>query len=130
MLRDVEIYRPYGNEFPAELLWDAGADEVVVARWEAAELVRIAKIGERILGMYAMQPQDQTRYFLHGVVVNPNVRRQGLGRWLVGHAIGVAESKGGRHVLTPAAATRLFAHIGFVPTAAQGSDLRLDLIPE
>jgi|GEM_PF-498868 len=149
VLRDVEIYRPYGNEFPADLLWDADADEALVSRWEQAELVRIAKIGERVLGMYAMNRQDKIRFHLLGVVIAPSVRRQGLGRWLVGHAIGVAESKGGRHVLTPTATTRMFAHLGFRPNvvtteeapnagapshapsnSAQAANLCLDLIPE
>ena len=56
------------------------------------------------------------------------VRRQGLGRWLVGHAIGVAESKGARHVLVASAQGRRFLRqIGFTEDP---SGLRFDLIPE
>ena len=35
------------------------------------------------------------------VMVLDAYQRQGVGRWLVGHAIGVAESKGGRELLVP-----------------------------
>lgn len=127
VLREVEVYRPYGGEAPLELLWDAGADDDCVARCEAAQVLRIAKIDERVLGLYAMDRVDERRFRIHGVVVDPVARKRGLGRWLVGHAIGVAESKGGRHVLGPKSASRCLPLIGFT---ADGDDLRLDLIPE
>lgn len=127
-LREVEVFRPYGNELPEELLWAEGIAEAAVERWLSAEMVRIAKRQTQTLGMYAMDRGDGQTYILHGVVVAPAWRKQGLGRWLVGHAIGVAESKGGRHVSFPGTqARRFFANVGFV---AAGKSQRFDLIQE
>ena len=125
-LREVEIYKPYGNEFPEYLMLDAGCPATAIARWESSPL--LAKRGPEILGLYAMERRDQEVFELFGVVVDPQVRKQGLGRWLVGHAIGVAESKGGRRVtLQQNGSSRCFAHIGFQPSA---SGWFFDLIPE
>ena len=113
-LREIEVFRPYDNEFPEALMISGGADESCIDQWRAASMVRIAKLGEDIVGVYAMTRRSQLDYLLHGVIVAPRVRRRGLGRWLVGHAIGVAESKGGRVVTVGAAAgTRMFMRLGF-----------------
>lgn len=127
-MREVEVFRPYANEVPEDLLWAEDFPPDTVERWLAAEMVRIAKRGEQVLGIYALDRGDGLTYILHGVVVAPGWRKQGLGRWLVGHAIGVAESKGARHVLFPhRQATRLLVNIGFL---ADPQGLRFDLIPE
>jgi GNAT superfamily N-acetyltransferase len=127
-LREVEVFRPYGNEVPEELLWAEGMAPADVEQWLAAEMLRIAKRQQEVLGMYAMDRGDGETYTLHGVVVAHGWRKQGLGRWLVGHAIGVAESKGARHVyFQGAGAKRFFANIGFV---ADRNGQRFDLIPE
>ena len=127
-LREVEIFRPYGNESLEELLWAEGATTSQVEQWMGAAMVRIAKLSDEVLGMYAMDKGEQLTYTLHGVVVDPKWRQQGLGRWLVGHAIGVAESKGGRHVLFASdKAKRFMTHIGFVDDAL---GQRFDLIQE
>ena len=127
-LREVELFRPYSNEFPENLLWDAGADETCVARWQSAEIVRIARYQDELAAVYAMDRPEPTQFILHGLVVAQPLRKQGLGRWVVGHAIGVAESKGGRHIQLPASGgTRCFSRIGFV---TDGSGWRFDLIPE
>ena len=127
-LREVEIFKPYGNEFPEYLMLDAGCPTEAFAHWENSELLRIAKRGHEILGLYAMERRNQDIFELFGVIVEPQVRKQGLGRWLVGHAIGVAESKGGRRVTLPhTGASRCFAHIGFQPAEVGWF---FDLIPE
>ena len=127
-LRDVEVFKPYSNEAPEELLWAQGVQETDVQTWLSAEMLRIAKLGDEVLGMYALDRGDGTTYLLHGVVVAPARRRHGLGRWMVGHAIGVAESKGARAILfAGAGARRFFTHIGFRAVAA---GQRFDLIPE
>ena len=70
----------------------------------APEVLRVAKLGERIIGCYAMSEstpiddQGARSFSLAMVIVEPNYQGNGVGRWLVGHAIGVAESKGGRHL--------------------------------
>ena len=128
VFREVEVFRPYPNEFPDHLLWDAGADETCVEQWQAAEMVRIVKYCGEIVALYAMDRDDTTIFCLHGLVVAASWRKQRLGRWVIGHAIGVAESKGARHIVVPATgASRCFARIGF---NAEGRGWRYDLIPE
>ena len=127
-LRKVEVFRPYDNETPEDLLWAEHLPEAQVDRWLSAEMVRIAKLNEEAVALYAMDRGDGETYLLHGLVVDRSWRRQGLGRWLVGHAIGVAESKGGRHVLFPQRrAKRFLSLIGFVEDP-RGQ--RFDLIQE
>ncbi len=131
-LRQIEIYKPYDNEVPELLLVREGATRESVEAWENAPFLRVAKIGPDVLGTYAMSREDTDTFVLHGVVVEPGVRQQGLGRWLTGHAIGVAESKGGRRVMfRPITRLRLrtgmFRHMGFVE---QPGGLGFDLIPE
>ena len=112
-LREVEIFRPYNNEFPEQLLLDAGVSEDDLHYWSDAEMLRVAKLGEQMLAVYSMDRQG-TDYLLHGIVVDPRYRKQGLGRWFAGHAIGVAESKGGRLVwLTQSGGSRCFLRMGF-----------------
>ncbi len=124
-LRAVEVFRPYPGEFPDELFASAGSDEI---DYRNVEFVRIAKYEGAIIGAYAMRVDTRERYVLMSIVVDQRVRKQGLGRWLVGHAIGVAESKGARSLFVPYQANRrFFARIGF---AQDGSGLRYDLVPE
>jgi N-acetylglutamate synthase-like GNAT family acetyltransferase len=127
-LREVEIFRPYDDGSPEQLLRAQGATEAQIERWMSADMVRIAKLSSEVLGMYAMDKGEQLTYILRGVVIDPKWRHQGLGRWLVGHAIGVAESKGGRHVLFASdQARRFLGHVGFVD---DDRGQRFDLIQE
>ncbi len=126
--REVEMFRPYPNEFPEALLLEAGADEACLNLWLAAEMVRIAKISDQIVGCYAMDRGEDLEFCLHGVIIAPASRKRGLGRWVVGHAIGVAESKGARHLrLAQVGGSRCFERMGFV---RDGAGARFDLIPE
>ena len=47
--REVSMFKPYANEFPEDLLWQAGADDACVTRWLESEMLRIAKINEEIV---------------------------------------------------------------------------------
>lgn len=126
--REVEVYKPYSNEAPEALLMDEGFSDVQIDEWLACDLLRLAKRGEDVLGLYAMNIADGETYQLLGIVMAPWARKQGVGRWLVGHALGVAESKGGRHVLFAGQAKRrFFGAIGFVSTEL---GQRFDIIPE
>lgn len=96
--------------------------------WLAAEMVRVAKRHEEVLALYSMDPGDGICYLLHGVLVVPKCRQQGLGRWLMGHAIGVAESKGARRLrLTTTKNKGFFFASGF---AQKGNEALFELIPE
>ncbi|MCR9260096.1 MAG: GNAT family N-acetyltransferase [Pseudomonadaceae bacterium] len=113
-LREIEVFRPYSTEVPEDLLWSMNFSEQEIDRWLNCDLLRVAKLGEQVMGVYAMDVADGVTYVLHGVVVAPSARKQGLGRWLVGHALGVAESKGARGVLFPHQShSRFLATIGF-----------------
>ncbi len=129
-LRDVEVFKPYTDEFPEHLLLAEGVDDDLLDRWIHAEILRIARYEGEIVGVYAMdrRSSEQTQFDLHGIVVERGTRRRGLGRWLTGHALGVAESKGGRTVwLKSPGRSDCFRRMGFVDIA---DGLRFDAIPE
>ena len=124
--RRVEVFRPYPDEHPYELLASVGEED-----WQTAEFVRIAKLDGEIVAAYAMDrgmdtgidrgtDTDFLRYRLWCLVTAPALRKQGLGRWMMGHAIGLAESKGARSVVLPGLAEqhlpRFLDHLGFKPT--------------
>lgn len=112
-LRDIEVFRPYPDELPISLFEGESLSEAGIDRWLNAETLRIAKLGTEVWGAYAMDRLNATRFHLHGVIVDRPHRNQGLGRWMVGHAIGVAESKGGRHLQSRGRA-QLYRRLGFV----------------
>ena len=139
-LRDVEVFRPYDSEFPEAMLELAGASDACIENLRAAEIVRVAKRGDLVLGVYAMSRKDMQCFEVLGVMVDAPHRHQGLGRWLMGHAIGVAESKGARWVkLLNSGTSRCFTRMGFYPaddtdgapgTGERSRALRFDLIQE
>lgn len=115
--RDVDIYPPYPHEDPADLVGPA----------EDGELVRVAKLDGRVVGAYRLIRTAETRFAIKALVVDEKYRGYGIGRWLLGHAIGIAELKGGRVIDAPLAAERFFAMAGFEPA---GDTVRLSLQPE
>jgi len=126
--REIEIFRPYDHGALEEALCHEGFPEWQVHEWLAAEMVRVAKRHEEVLALYSMDPGDGICYLLHGVLVVPKCRQQGLGRWLMGHAIGVAESKGARRLrLTNTKNKGFFFASGF---AQKGNEALFELIPE
>ena len=92
--RDVDVYPPYPHEDPRHL----------VGTTDDGELVRVAKLDGRVIGAYRLVRTGQTRYAIKALVVDENYRGHGIGRWLLGHAIGIAELKGGRVIDAPLAA--------------------------
>ncbi len=127
-IREIEVFRPYANEVPEELLLAEGFSQAVLDTWLQADMVRVAKREDEVLAVYAMDPGDNLVFYLHGVVVAQRWRKQGLGRWLVGHAIGVAESKGARHVqVHNPKVLRFWRSLDFID---DGAGMRFDLIPE
>ena len=119
-LRQIEVFKPYDQELPHSLLEDEALSDVTVARWLDAEILRVGKLRSEVLGVYAMDRVDATHFLLHGAIVARSTRKQGLGRWLVGHAIGVAESKGGRHLQAAGdRSSRLYLRMGFTQRDGQ-----------
>ena len=101
-LRNTEFYRPLPQELPWELI-AAGS-----ARHELAELRELVDLDyTRIvclldegttLGIYSMRELNETCFELLSLSVVTEHEHQLLGRRLLGHALGLAESKAGREV--------------------------------
>ena len=115
--RDVDVYPPYPHEDPRHLVGVA----------DVGELVRVAKLDGRVIGAYRLVRTGKTRFAIKALVIDENYRGHGIGRWLLGHAIGIAELKGGRVIEAPRTAEGFFAVGGFEPV---GNVLRLSLTPE
>ena len=127
-LRDYEVFR--GD--PAALPENMAA--VLSSLVRPPDVLRVAKLGELIIGCYAMHEptpiDDQVArtFSLAMVMVEPNYQGNGVGRWLVGHAIGVAETKGGKHLAAQLAGpAAFFVGLGFQATA---EGLQFDMYPE
>lgn len=95
-LRDVKITRAREGEMPWTLLLDADPSKSRVESYLSDEFTRIAIYGDEVIGVYAMTKHAPTRFEVMNIAVRENFQGKGLGRWLLGHAIGVAESKGAR----------------------------------
>ena len=90
--RQLEMFRADSADLPeffSQAHRDFGAD---------SDVLRVAKIKEQVVAGYALssavEPQD--RFRLDWIAVLPDFQRRGVGRWVAGHALGVAESKSGR----------------------------------
>ena len=117
--RKVPVYRAYRDEIPWELL---PADDI------DPEWVRVAKLDGEVIGVYAVHPVSRVEFRIDVVAVAPPHRRQGLGSWLLRHAIGVCETKGAREIVAASRpGTTLCSRAGFRP---DGDVLRLCLTPE
>lgn len=142
---DVRIYRPYPDEIPWELFNGSGsetaidrgraADEVPAAETLIAAIdrnyLRVARYQGELVGGYAIRPLDPVSFELLMLVVAAPYRRRGVGRWLLGHAIGLAETKGGREIVTARpGASRARALLEANGFRADPAGLRLVLTPE
>ena len=120
-LRKIPIYPPYADEVPWELLpaaFDPGPD---------LDSMRVAKLSGQVVGVYAFERASSLAFRIVALAVAKPQRRQGIGRWLLGHAIGVCEAKGARELLAPPSNSTLLRRAGFAPTA---DGLRLILTPD
>ena len=126
--RDATVYRPYEDEIPWELLFETDPDEARVYASADADYMRVAKYQGEAIAVYVVQALSATRFELCNLVVAQSFRGKGLGRWMLGHAIGLSESKGAREILIRRAPLRgLFLQVGFV---AVHEGLLLTLTPE
>lgn len=118
--RDLRIFEPFAAEMPADLVGDGDRPTV-----------RVAKLGQVVVGAYRLRPESALRFTLAALGVYAPYRGRGVGRWLLGHALGVAESKGGRSVVAsganPPDLLRFLAHAGFV---AEGDAFVFHMTPE
>lgn len=130
-VRNIEFYRPEPDALPWALL-EGGA-----ARLEPDELKReldldYTRVACRIeppetLGIYAMRRHSVRQFELISLCVVPDYEHQLLGRRLLGHALGLAESKAGREVelsvcSTNTRALEILQRYGFQPVAIDASE--------
>ena len=94
--RDARMLRPYPEEIPWDLLLDADPSRARVESYLSDELTRVAKLDDAVIGVYALKRIDATSFELMNIAVAESYQGTGLGRRLLGHAIGLAESKGAR----------------------------------
>lgn len=121
--RDVPIFRPYDEEVPVDLIGEV-EDEIEL------DYVRVAKWNGDVVAAYRVRRLSEAEFLLLAVGVRPAFRGRGLGRWMLGHAIGLAETKGCRAIVVADARTgsSFYQRFGF-KLDANGA-LRLELPPE
>ena len=136
--RDIEVFSAQPQDLPADL--SAIYAQTVAA--DTAQILRVVKLNDMIIAGYAMHgplahrsargdsASGDTDYVLQMVAVQEQYRHQNVGRWLMGHAMGVAESKGGRGLKVPHTAHQdFFLALGFKADAAIGG-FRFQMIQE
>ena len=98
-LRDYQVFRAVGDDLPETLA------TAYRAHAQGSDILRVAKHNGAVIGAYAMTAPEsgETEFTLQMLNVLPPYRGNGIGRWLVGHAIGVAETKGGQSLWVPMA---------------------------
>ena len=115
--RDVRVHQPTADEMPRA---------IAPPRTPLAQ-VRVAKFGARVIGGYRLEDAGKGVFAIRALGVCPRWRHHGVGRWLLGHALGVAESRGGRVVEVPCQACGFLEKSGFV---RQGDRLVLAITPD
>ena len=129
LYRQIRIYYPYPEDFPLALLQQAGltAPELEAARTEP--LLRVAKFDGRPVGVYLLVREGTDRFRMRGLAIAEDFRSRGLASWLVGHSLGVAETKGGREVVSAHhdALAGLLQRLGFV---LQNGEWRMEIVAE
>ena len=138
--RDLMIGRPGPHEVPWPLLLEAEPFRERIERDLSLEWTRVAKLGDQVFGVYVLVPRGATYFELMNIAVRADVRRCGIGQRLLGHAIGLAETKGGRVIDASAGeasgnALAFFQRAGFRvvadrPPCRDRVRLRLVLTPE
>ena len=114
----MKIVRPHHREIPWQLLC---LDPDTHRDGDITRLMRVAKEGDSLLGGYLLEaPVGDSRIWqVLRLAVAESKRRQGLGYWLIGHATGVAESRGASEIHVGCRednpACRLFRRYGYEP---------------
>ena len=90
--------------------------------------IRLAKHGDRVIAAYEVEKCTSIVFTIKWLIVDPEYRNQGLGGWLLAHAIGIIESKGGREVWLHSEPSEFSQRVGF--EAAGPKKMKLTLTPE
>ena len=127
-MRSFDVYPPQRGELPIKLFAPPHCDDFYRPAEPPSEFVRIAKSPDHVLGIYELDSVEKGLFRIRSLIVDRSFRRQGVGSWLLGHAIGVAESKGGRQVdLKTNIAKIFFRKFDFYEVEG---NLQYDLIPD
>ena len=127
-VRGFDVYPPYRDELPLDLFEPPHSDDFYGPSDPPSEFTRIAKTVDQVIGVYELDRIETGVFKIRSLIVDRSFRRQGVGRWLLGHAIGVAESKGGRQVvLASNRAKAFFSKFDFYEV--EGA-LKFDLVPD
>ena len=105
--RDYPIFRPREDECPHSLL-DLPKDEPV-----DLDAIRVAKHHDHVVAAYKFRRLSALTFEIQRVGVSETYRSRGLGSWMLAHAIGIIESKGGREVIVHAHACEFLLRLGF-----------------
>jgi len=116
--RDAKFVRLDMEQVPWELLLVADPNMAFVEAYVSEAFTRVAWYADKAIGVYALKRLSPTSFELMNICVAKEFQRTGMGRRLLGHAIGLAEAKGGRevHVGTGNSsfgALRLYQRMGF-----------------
>lgn len=90
--RRFPIYRPHWHERPTQLLARDISDDTEL------DWIRIAKNDGEVIAAYEVEQNDTWNFSVLTLKVAESYRNLGLGRWMLLHAVGLIESKGGRIV--------------------------------
>ena len=101
-VRNIEFFRPKAEDIPWQLLAE-GAAGLNAEQLRSVLDLDYTRVACRIeppatIGVYAMLPVADMRFDLISVAVVPELQGQLVGRRLLGHALGLAESKAAREV--------------------------------
>lgn len=121
--RDIDIYRPWDDEIPWQ---DVGEDA-------NPDGIRVAKLDGEVIGGYYLETLSGRRFVIRSWFVYEAFRRHGVGHWLLGHALGLAESYGGRAVgldLSTTAAPWLIDYVHRFGFEDEAGCLKFELTPE
>ena len=122
--QEVKIYRPNKNRISTTLLNCIDRSTIEAQKF----FIRVADFDDAEVGFYMLYCQSSNIYVLHALVVKEHLRGRGLGSWLLGHAIGLTESKGGRQLLSYSLESKDFLRSkGF---ASDENFLRYTFLPE
>ena len=81
-----------------------------------------------MIAAYKIHTIDSFTYMITWIQVSEPYRRMGIGGWLLAHAAGVIETRGGRSILVNSEPQPFLTRFGFVEVNEQ--ELRYDMIQE